>query len=193
MSETIKRYELLLAAGMMTREEILREAIGKMNVELTAHFGTDAPYLIGHCLDWSSILFPRQIKFVRDLLDFGLKPKELLHWAVCTGSMELVSMIIEAGGDINEEDEDGWTPLGSLIHDQNDAHADTWLHKVIALGADVNVTVPCPYTEWGDLFMLADQLGARDLANAIHPYVYKEELEAEARRDPKFYPYANHS
>ncbi|KAJ7315926.1 hypothetical protein JRQ81_002088 [Phrynocephalus forsythii] len=59
-----------------------------------------------------------------------------LHEAVLSGNLDCVKLLVKYGADINQKDEDGWTPLHIAC---SDGHADI-ARYLISLGAQCDAT-----------------------------------------------------
>jgi ankyrin repeat protein len=78
----------------------------------------------------------RLMNLIGQTVDCGelLSPKHYLMLAIETEKVEIVQSLIEAGADVNQTDEDGWTPI---MYATLEGYFDI-VKILIEAGADVN-------------------------------------------------------
>ncbi|XP_057336444.1 ankyrin-3-like [Microplitis mediator] len=74
-------------------------------------------------------------RLIVDHKNFGLKcDQSLLHMAIKKNNLEMVSLLLETGADVDEYDDDGFAP----IHHAVKARIDDILQLLLDYGADIN-------------------------------------------------------
>ncbi len=92
--------------------------------------------------------------------------QSLLSWAAASGHTELIRDAIKKGGNINEKDRDGWTPL---MEAAVNGHAET-VQFLIENGANIHAK---NYENLTTLD-LAQQTFHHEVAEKIRRYIEKE-------------------